>query len=62
MTVEDALKEGIDSRLCVNLAHALTKFKKLWDSTIKKSDLKLYGWDTNPYVWVIEFERIEVEE
>lgn len=36
-------------------------FHKLWNSTVKNSDLALYGWDANPYVWVIEFERIEVE-
>ena len=34
-------------------------FMKLWDSTIKKDQIKMYGWDADPYVWVIEFERIE---
>lgn len=32
-------------------------FTKLWDSTVKKSDLPLYGWAANPWVWVIKFER-----
>ena len=35
------------------------EFMQIWDSTIKKSDIDSYGWDTNPWVWVIEFERCE---
>ena len=35
--------------------------KPVWDSTIKKSDLAAYGWDANPWVWVSEFERLEVQ-
>lgn len=35
-------------------------FEEIWDKTVKKSDLDRYGWDANPWVWVIEFERVEV--
>lgn len=34
-------------------------FIEIWDRTIKKSDLNIYGWDANPWIWVIEFERCE---
>lgn len=34
----------------------------LWDSTIKKSNLDRYGWDANPYVFVIEFVKIDKPE
>lgn len=36
-----------------------TAFVNIWNSTIKKADLDRYGWDANPYVWVISFERCE---
>lgn len=33
--------------------------KMVWNPTIKKKDLPLYGWEANPWVWVVAFERIE---
>jgi hypothetical protein len=32
------------------------EFKSLWDSINAKRG---YGWDTNPWVWVIEFKQVE---
>ena len=41
---------------------ATERFAEIWNSTIKKSDRGRYGWDANPWVWVIEFERCEKPE
>lgn len=63
---DDALAEGVDKYIhangTLNEDQTITSFIGIWNSTIKKSDLDQHGWDVNPWVWVIEFERCEKPE
>lgn len=64
ITSEQISREGVE----VEYPHVLNgeekryAFSTLWNSTIKKSDIDRYGWDSSPWVWVIEFERCEKPE
>jgi len=60
ITEEDAITEGMSKTLVdgVIFISAKGNFHVLWDSlNIKRG----YGWEDNPWVWVIEFERVDVE-
>lgn len=44
---------------CSQCDEVMREWEKLWNATIKNSDLDRYGWNANPWVWIIEFERCE---
>ena len=66
ISLKEVISEGIkDTNKCVynddnvfkcNHHDTLDKFKNLWDSLNAKRG---YGWDKNPWCWVIEFKRKE---
>lgn len=62
ITNKEAKREGVIAETDNSGIMHRIGFAKLWESTIKKSDLDRYGWDVNPWVWVIEFERCEKPE
>lgn len=64
MTLDDFLAEGVtlrpeafnDPENAYQQAKGI--FKEIWDKTLKKADREFYSWEANPWVWVIEFERV----
>ena len=74
ITAKDAFYEGTGRLFLEDIAYgdkdyecdlddeygmAREQFAWLWESTLRKNDMDRYGWWANPWVWVIEFERID---
>ena len=65
ITEEQAKTEGSNVGISwtEKLEHSsIERFEKIWNSTIKKSDIDKYGWEANPWVFVVEFTKIDITE
>ncbi len=66
MDGQDILREGVNCHVHPEAdyfdGNQKMMFAELWDSTIRKPELKRYGWDANPWVWAIQFKRCEKPE
>lgn len=62
ITPKQAGEEGVTWETDNSGMYRRMRFKQIWNSTIKKQDLDKYGWDANPWVFVVSFERFEKEK
>ena len=56
ITWEDAREEGIQPKGIGSDYEDIKAFEKLWNSINESCG---YGWNENPWVWVVEFKRVE---
>lgn len=60
ITEEQAEKEGATAYGPPNCSGTSSRiaFAEIWDRTVKRKE---YEWPSDPWVWMIEFERVEVD-
>lgn len=56
---EGCMEEPCANRNAYERERYMIPFFKLWDSTLPAASVQTLGWNANPDVWVIEFERTE---
>lgn len=56
ITLEDAREEGINPKEIGSDYEGIKAFEKLWNSI---NESKGKGWNENPWVWVVEFKKVE---
>lgn len=62
ITDEDAMDEGANPEPPFIDSPYIRGFISVWEDTLPNDKILKYGWDANPWVWVIKFSRIEKPE
>ena len=57
----DCRPQSAADDFCGGFEIIIDNFAGFWNSKIPKKDLDKYGWEANPFVFVYEFKRVEVE-
>lgn len=57
ISTKDAVREGVDYSASEPGGDPVSRFRKLWDSINKDRA----PWESNPWVWVVSFRRVECE-
>jgi hypothetical protein len=63
MSAWNVVAEGVGQKFAYpNVSGIFKEFQKVWDATLKPSELNTYGWDADPWVWAVTFRRCEKPE
>lgn len=62
MTPEDCANDGGFDLEAIKAVGIAPLFGPLWDSTVNKDAIARWGWEANPWVWMIDFKVIGREK